>query len=374
MPVRTRTLPATTLLVVALALGCASTDERSGPAQPSAVANAPAAAVEPEPEEEPEPGPPTTWAEAKVRYEFKCPAPAFTLAEPRTVSAGDVSFVVEGSVAHRQGNDGDGEIVIGVLGALKDAAPETRENVKRAARLFAQAGVDVVLSNGDLGEDRELDDVFAMLGEELSVPVLLHSGNMEWTSAFVRAMAANEDKHPALLNLNWISHLELGAGVHLLALPGYHDLHFLKPGGCRYLDDDIARLLALAKELRARGDVVVLSAHGPPRQQSAGGLDVAYDDAGNVGDERITRLLEEGDVNVGIFSHILESGGRATKDAAGKEPVQLPVKKALPKLYLNAGSASAFPWKLLGGKTADGMALVVVVSQRGVTARQLDLR
>lgn len=328
--------------------------------------------AEPDLEEEREPGPPTTWSEAHERYEFKCPAPAFTLAEPRRLSAGGVSLVVEGDVARREGASPD-EVVIGVLGALKDADPKTRENVRKAASLFAKAGVEVVLANGDLGEDRELEDVFAMLGEELEVPVLVHSGNMEWTSAFARAMQKTEETHPHLLNLNWVSQVELGAGIHLLALPGYHDLQFLKPGGCRYLEEDLARLRARAKELRARGDVVVLSSHGPPQQQGTAGLDVAYDDTGNVGDPRITALLEEADIGVGIFSHILEAGGRATKDARGKEAVKLPITTPLPSLYLNVGSASAFPWTLHGGQSAEGMAYVVRVSKDGVRADRHDL-
>lgn len=340
--------------------------------EPAGVASSGASDDRADDEDAAEPGPPTTWSEAHERFEFKCPAPAFALEEPRRVGAKEVRFLVEGSVARREGPAG-AEVAIGVLGALKDAAPETRENVKKAARAFERAGVDVVLANGDLGEDRELEEVFAMLGEELSMPVLVHSGNMEWTSAFGRAMRANEDAHPHLLNLNWISHVELAKGVHLLALPGYHDLHFLKPGGCRYLDEDLARLTALAKELRAQGDVVVLSSHGPPQQEGAAGLDVAYDDAGNVGDPRITALLEEADVGVGIFSHILEAGGRATKDPRGKEPVTLPVKEPLPSLYVNVGSASAFPWTLHGGKSAEGMALVVVVSQDGVRATRHEL-
>src|SRR5690606_31610945 len=98
-----------------------------------------------------------------------------------------------------------------------------------------------------------------------------------------------------------------------------------------------------------------------------------YDDAGNVGDPRVTALLEEGDISVGIFSHILEAGGRATKDPRGKEPVRLPVTKPLPSLYVNVGSASAFPWTLHGGKSAEGMAFVVTLSADGLRASRHDL-
>lgn len=367
-------------LLTALLFGASSCATREAKPDAPASAGSPAEAPGvPSPsgaladEEEAEPGPPTTWSEAHERFEFKCPAPAFTLETPRRVGVGDTTFLVEGSVARRENAPSTGKVTLGVLGALKDAAPATRENVQKAARQFAKAGVDVVLANGDLGEDRELEDVFAMLGEELSVPVFVHSGNMEWTSAFARAMRAVEEKHPHVLNLNWVSHVELGAGVHLLALPGYHDLQFLKPGGCRYQDEDLARLTALAKELRAQGHTVVLTAHGPPQQTNAQGLDVAYDDAGNVGDPRVTALLEEGDISVGIFSHILEAGGRATKDPRGKEPVRLPVTKPLPSLYVNVGSASAFPWTLHGGKSAEGMAFVVTLSADGVLASRHDL-
>ncbi|MFZ9886551.1 MAG: metallophosphoesterase family protein [Myxococcota bacterium] len=363
-----------TLFVVHIVASCASISVE----KPASTVNPPEAETVDEAPGELEQTPvvvaaPSTWGSAREQFEFRCPSPAFELAEERSVERGGTTVVIQGDHA-RHLDAQTGPLRIGVLGALKDASPETRENVQRAARRFAKERVTLVVANGDLGEDRELIDVFTMLDEEMPVPTLVHSGNMEWTSAFTRALAEAEDQGAALLNGNWISHLELRGGVHLLVLPGYHDLRFLKPGGCRYVDDDIERIQNLARTLSARGDTVVVVSHGPPRQQGHQGLDLTLDDGGHVGDPRLTTLLEAGDVAVGIFSHILESGGRATGDPTGELPLKLPMKRTVPRLFVNAGSASAYPWQLLDGRTSVGMAMIVEVAKEGARAEVFPLR
>jgi hypothetical protein len=65
-----------------------------------------------------------------------------------------------------------------VLGAVKEASPETRENVRKAAAEFGKRQVHYVVANGDISEGEfDLEDAFRMLAEEVKLPVLAFIGN-----------------------------------------------------------------------------------------------------------------------------------------------------------------------------------------------------
>jgi hypothetical protein len=66
-------------------------------------------------------------------------------------------------------------------------------------------------------------------------------------------------------------------------------------------------------------------------------------------------------VRFGIFSHILEAGGRATSDVTRQPPIKMPMRKPAATLFLNAGSASSYPYAMLDKKTSRGMAAVVSI-------------
>ena len=127
---------------------------------------------EPSTRTSPAPRTPRTWAETVDVYASTCPAPFFTLVEPSHVDAAGRSFVVEGSTVRLQGGPWKGPLKIGVLGALKDAEPDTRANVKHAMKEFTKAGVHFVVANGDLVGDEagdlprraELDEVLHVVG------------------------------------------------------------------------------------------------------------------------------------------------------------------------------------------------------------------
>jgi hypothetical protein len=84
--------------------------------------------------------------------------------------------------------------------------------------------------------------------------------------------------------------------------------------------------------------------------------------------------MKTADIRVGLFSHILEAGGRATADVDGTAPLKLPLKAPVARLYLNVGSASSFGWGMNDGTTARGLAAIVVVDGAGVRAEVLKLR
>lgn len=301
---------------------------------------------------------PKTWDEVATRYEFVCPAPFFELDEPATFTIGERKLEVAGSRARFFPPFGE-KVVFGVLGALKDAAPKTRKNVRRAMKKFRKAKVSVVVVNGDLAEDEGIRDVLQMLGEEVELPTIVHAGNIEWAGAFSPAFAEVSPKFPQLLNGNWIRVFDLGTYA-LVTLPGYWNLKFIRSGACRYDPSEVEALLPIVKDLEASGKTVVLSAHGPPRGEGRYALDLTYDKE-NVGDPKMAQLIEEGGIRFGLFSHILEAGGRAVSDINSKRRIKRPQRRATEKLYINAGSASSYPWELLNKKTSRGMAAIVTL-------------
>jgi Icc-related predicted phosphoesterase len=314
-------------------------------------------AVEPEP-----PDHPAKWADVAGFYGTQCPPPSFTLDEPLQKTVAGQTFTITGTHAARAERQ-QGPLIIGVLGAVKDAADATRKNLEIAKAAFVAAKVSVVVFNGDVAETAEIHDVAKMIGDVFGddLPLIVHSGNSEWTSGFTDAFADAEAAHPAFFNMNFIRHLDLG-GVHLVSLPGWSVREFVKQGGCHYESKHVEELTTLVNEINAKGEVVVLTAHGPPRGVDATSLDRTFDD-GNVGDEDLARLLQSGAVRFGLFGHILEAGGRATADATTHKPLPLPQKKPSSSLFVNVGSASSVGVQLLSKKTSRGIAAIVTIDK-----------
>jgi hypothetical protein len=306
---------------------------------------------------------PTSWTEALARWGEACPAPFFSLPTPEPRTFGGAEFLLHGSRLERVGPPPTGSLVIGVLGAIKDATADTRANLVVAAHAFRRADVDFVIVNGDVvGEAAEpVGAVLETLGEAFAVPVFLHVGNSEWVSAFSEAMSAASARFPHLVNMNMVRHVEWG-GVHVVSLPGYHDRKFLRQGACHYDHDDVTALQSYVASLRDRGGPVVLTAHGPPLGAGPEALDVLHE-GNNVGDAHISGLLRDG-IDFGVFSHILESGGRALADVDATSLVAVPMKRPTPKLYVNVGAATSFAWGMLDGETSRGLAAILRVHRR----------
>jgi len=317
---------------------------------------------------------PKTYADMNTRLEFLCPAPVFTFDAAHSVELeGMTSFSIEGSVM-RASPAIDGPLVLGVIGAVKDPSDETRQNLQRAEKAFAKAGAHAVVINGDLAEDEDLNAVFMMVGEVFQRPVLAHSGNIEWSASFNHAWEAAHDAHPQLFNMNWIRAVDFGQHT-LVVMPGYFNHRFMRSGACHYEPDDVDALVPLAKAAHDKGHTVLLSSHGPPLGTEKGALDV-IDEGDHVGDPKLNELVELGGITVGLFSHILESGGRATQNLAG-DVLPTRVNKfsdESDQLFVNAGSASAGGWQMNNGKTNLGMAALVVVDGKKAKVKFLKLR
>lgn len=323
------------------------------------------------------------WPEFEQAHLVKCMAPFDARSQPLERKVGNLSFVIEGSVARRVVGARDGvkddagssgarssEVAIGLLGAIKEADEGTRANIERARKAFKKAGVEIVIANGDVALNQfDLEDAMKMLGRT-GLPVFVLIGNSEGRGGFNRAFVAAEKEHPNLFNLNWLRQVDLGPVV-LLSLPGYYDRRFMGQGsGCRYKKEDVTELGRQADRLFARKRTAVLVSHGPPRSTGKRAIDHAFE-AGNVGDPDLTDVIENSDLRFGLYSHILEAGGRATyKLSTGKLARQ---DKRFPGLHVNAGSASSAPWGMLDGSSSLGMATIVRVGPAGASYRVIDI-
>jgi hypothetical protein len=312
---------------------------------------------------------PATLADVASKFGSDCPLNELKLQQAEERSIDGVRYQIDGLHMRRLDGNVTLPLQVAVMGAIKDAEFKTRENLTRAKEQLRKAGGGIVIINGDVAENDALTASMKMVSEVFDRElVLVHAGNSEWVSGFNDAYLDAAKNHPNLINMNWVRDLDLG-GLHIISLPGWSVRQFVRTGGCHYDADDVAVVEKLARAARSQGCSVMITAHGPPRGQNRKSLDATFD-FGNVGDEALAALLQQQVdgaplVAFGLFSHILEAGARATKDAATHAPLKLPLKKPLSSLYVNVGSVSSGGMQLLDNKTIHGMMGLFTVESAG---------
>jgi Icc-related predicted phosphoesterase len=299
---------------------------------------------------------PATWQELTeaAAFRYGCPGSFVKLQQPDAISIGKLKVERLGSQWTISGETHTpGSLTIGVLGAIKDAGRDTKGNLKLFAKWFKKQKIDIIVANGDIALDEfDLEEVFIELGR-LGYPVLVIAGNSESRTSFNRTAVEVARKHPNIINGNWVRRLDWGA-YSLWTVPGYHDKKFLYGrNGCLYKRDHIrATARAIGK---AKKQVNVLIAHGPPRYKGAPGLD-KITDGKHVGDKMLSKLIKDLGIKFGIFGHILEAGGTVATKMGDKASAAGSAQKSL---YFNAGSANGLPWGMNDGQTMRGMAAVL---------------
>jgi Icc-related predicted phosphoesterase len=304
---------------------------------------------------------PSTFDVYQEEYEAKCVGPADgRLARPQEYERSGFRYALEGArvkVTRTSARKAAGAFTMGVVNAIKDDAPDTRQNLDDYLAKFAAADVDAIVVGGDTAFDET--EIASILGRlaAMGVPVYAIIGNQENRGSWNRALRETFAKFPNVLNLDFVRVVDAD-GFDLVSLPGYYDKRYThQSGACVYQPDDAKALPALAAGLD--GPVVLLS-HGPPRQ--AGKLALDYvPNAGNVGDEAMTAALVTGKIPFGIFGHVLEAGGRAT-DLSGRKEIR--PGALVDALYLNPGSANSLPWRMNVGPESYGMASILTFQGR----------
>ena len=123
-------------------------------------------------------------------------------------------------------------------------------------------------------------------------------------------------------------------------------------------------------ELQRENKISVLISHGPPRSKGPRAIDRAFE-AGNVGDPGLALIIADNDVRFGLFGHILEAGGQASKDLA--RGIWAKSGETHPRLYVNAGSASSTPWTMHDGQASTGLGMIVRFGPAGASYQVIKL-
>lgn len=317
----------------------------------------------------PEPAEPEKPAEAEVAAEAARDASTASVAgesDPACIGpigSGETGTLeIAGKTYERNGHalrvqageaEGEAEHTIGVLANLNAWHPVNTYNLRRYLGHFREAGVEVIVVAGDIGEDVETIEKNLDLVAGAGVPTLAFAGNREKTKDFVEAVEKVREGKPNLLNGHAIRQLGL-AGLDVITLPGYHDpryIHAPEGEGCQYHAEDVEALEKLASEAK---NPVLLVAHGQPKGATPEALDVIAPDKEHIGDANLNKAIEAAAIPFGIFTNVKEAGGKGLADLAGATVVA-PGAWA-ETLYFNPGPADSLPWSMNDGTTSNGMA------------------
>jgi hypothetical protein len=243
-----------------------------------------------------------------------------------------------------------GQLRIGALAGLKDAEEDNVAHIRRIVAELKRRGADVLVADGDLGDNPDEQETLLGALTESGLPVLAVAGNREIRSELDAAEGELRKKGARIVDLSHTRVVDLGDAV-VYGLPGAFERRQLhSDGACIYVQKDID---ALAGALDPRAAPAVVVAAVPPRGQDAKALDVS--EGQNLGDPRLGALLKR--APFGIFGQVWESGGRAI-DAYGR-PVRAGVESD--QLYLNPGAADHTPWPMNDGTIIAGQAALLTI-------------
>jgi Icc-related predicted phosphoesterase len=296
------------------------------------------------------------WTAYQNQFRFECMGPIGpTLTKPFIAAAKNRSVEIRGYTAKELAPKAPGSVKLGIISTTKGFDGLTLWNLRQFIAIWRKEGVSAVLVGGDVGSNE--GDIAAVLEviAAADVPVYAISGNNDPRSQFNRAVLKAATAHPNVVNMNLVRFLD-GDGFDLVSLPGYFNKAFAASNAvCVYKEADVGDLAQLTS---LANDPVVLLAHGPPRDQGPSGID-RVSDGDNVGYPAINDVLKAEKIQFGVFGHIIEAGGVATK-LDGK-----PIKPGAqsPQLYLNNGAASASPWTMNDGTVSTGMAATITITK-----------
>ena len=246
-----------------------------------------------------------------------------------------------------------GELKLGVLAGLKDADEDNLASLRKLVGELKRRGAEVLVADGDLGDNPDEQDSLLGVLTESALPVLAVAGNREVRSELDAVEADLRKKGARIVDLSRTRVVELG-DVTVVGLPGAFERRQLRTeGACVYVQKDIEALAAALDRLQPP---VLLVAAVPPRGQDSRALDVS--EGQNVGDARLLALLPK--AQFGIFGQVWESGGRAV-DGRG---APVPPKTESERLYLNPGAADRTPWPMADGSTVAGQAALLTIRGR----------
>jgi hypothetical protein len=243
-------------------------------------------------------------------------------------------------------------LAIGLVADTKEPLPATLANLQHFARVFHKEHVALVVALGGLGSTEQEILRVLMTMKPVEAPLFVLPGE-ESQLAIAHAVAQARASGLDAVDLDSQRAID-GAGLDLLALPGYPYPHYLgAKGGCRYRPADVEAMRPLIETLGSNGGPLLLLAHTPPRGAGEHALDWALGGA-NVGDPDLARLTALPEVRLGAFAHVSEAGGRAWDGQA-----QVAEGVWSERLFVNVGAADSVPHELDSGGMSYGQAALV---------------
>ena len=306
-----------------------------------------------------------SWEAYLSRYRTQCFPPFAKLRQKSVRQIANRRFRLEGTKLVELKPRKRKVTRIGVISAPKDSTRMTRANLVRFVEEFKAQRVDWIVVNGDLAYEPSMLPATLEILAKSGLPVLASIGNGESVAPFNDALLDAMEKYENVFNTNFIRRID-GSGLSMVVMPGYYDPNYIHPpDGCHYTADHVKQLDRLAKS--KHGKPVVVISHGPPKYEGPDGLDVIHN-GDNVGDSALSDLITGNGIGFGIFGHILEAGGRGV-DKAGKAVAP---NTKVKQLYVNAGSASAIPWRMRDESINRGMAMLLTIDRYGATYKVLN--
>ena len=279
------------------------------------------------------------------------PAPQPQAAPQR--SAADCEAPLDAPGSREKLRERKGEVRIGVLAGLKEADEDNLVWLRRLVAELKQRNADVIVADGDLGDNPDEQETLLGALVESGLPVVVAAGNREVRAELDAAEGELRKKSARIVDLSHTRIVDLGDAT-LVGLPGAFERRQLhSEGACIYVQKDIE---AVASALEHVQQPAVLVAAVPPRGTDKKALDAS--EGQNLGDARLNVLLRR--APFGIFGQVWEAGGRAV-DGRGK-PV--PPAAESDQLYLNPGAADQTPWPMSDGTISTGQAALLTIRGR----------
>ena len=284
------------------------------------------------------------------------PAPLATGSSPPIVLAG-IELIARraGQLEARTTRDPLGRqagrperLLLGVLSDPREALPQTLAQLARLQARFRAAQVDAVVVLGGL------DGAFVgavRLLRALRGPwaLLALAGDRLSAEGFQAALRHAE---PGAIDLTRTQIVALPQ-LTLVGIPGYPLPHHHLAGaqGCGF---DAGELALLGERLRGSTTPRLVLAHAPPRGRGPAAVDRARGEV-NIGDSALRDWIERNGVRFGVFGHVHEAAGQATRlDGTPVAP-----ERWTDSLLLQVGSIDAVPHQQRDGRWSKGTAALL---------------
>ena len=302
----------------------------------------------------------SSWEDYIKKNKYKCPGPLDTLKSPKKITLAGKKYSLNGHklIINKKSKDKDKEVRIGVVSAIKDMLPKTKKNLEQSIQWFKENKVEWLIVNGDSPADQfNLETTINILAMS-DLPILFVLGNTDNKNIWRKIYKERLYQFPNIINTVFTMHI-VADDVEFLILPGYHDpIYSAYRTGCLYRKEDLDKISKKIK-FQKKSPLLFVS-HGPPRGKNKNSIDRTSNNV-SVGDPNINKIISKHNISFGIFSHILESGGRAVGKKFSKK---VEPNHFSSHLYINSGTLSSSGWILNNKVISKGIAMIFTIKNK----------